>query len=689
MSQRAIRLLACFTLVIMLVAACGERKETGLEKNTADGLVLDAYKHKDYPSMLSLADSLEKTGELSEVKSYYWRGYASDKLGKKRAADFYWKKSLGAVSNFKNEDELKYYAKSASRLANLMCVKGDYEGALQFAIPVVDKLEELHCDTTSDYINLLIFIGCSQSRFANTAEGTNKNFERAYTKHIEHINKYPSQESFKSAIAGIVNIAYNSLTIHHYNEAVYWCDRYKELLERYRQMPEARNDYNYVDKQRARQNIYRATALANLGQTLDSYIAYNEFKDTKFSKSTEGIFDAGDYLMNSHKWDEAANCFQHLNELVNLYHLEFTFDNLQNFLLKKYQANRMAGRKDTVYAVSTFICDSLSSAIDRYKHEDAAELATIYDTQKKENQIAQQEAKLLRERQLAAIITFILISGFFIAYTLYKRKSTIRLTKAHKKLKEAYDQLEETTSAKERIESELRIARHIQESIVPNVFPQRDDIELSASMTPAKEVGGDLYDYLFIGDNLCFCVGDVSGKGVPAALFMAQAIRLFRAMAKRNYTPEKLATELNSELVEHNDDGMFVTMFIGMVHLPTGKLSFCNAGHNPPVLGNGEESKFIPMEPNAPIGLWEGLKYTGESIESIRGKQLFVYTDGLNEAENHEQVQFGDEQLLNLFKRTSTMNALATVETMKSEVKRHRNGADPNDDLTLLCLCIK
>ena len=160
-------------------------------------------------------------------------------------------------------------------------------------------------------------------------------------------------------------------------------------------------------------------------------------------------------------------------------------------------------------------------------------------------------------------------------------------------------------------------------------------------------------------------------------------------MAKRHYTPAKIATELNAELVEHNDDGMFVTMFIGMVHLPTGKLDFCNAGHNPPVLGNGNESKFIPMESNAPIGLWEGLQFTGEVIENIRGQLLFVYTDGLNEAENPQQVQFGDEQLLDIVKRTTQMSPRDVIRTMKSEVKRHRNGADPNDDLTMLCLRIK
>ena len=197
----------------MLIVACGERKETRLEKNTADGLVLNAYKQKDYPLLLALADSLGKIGAISEPKSYYWRAYASDKMNKKRAAEYYWKKSGSSVTDFKNAEEVEYYAKSASRLANLKCVKGDYEGALQFAIPVVEKLEELHCDTTSDYINLLIFIGCSQSRFAHTAEGTTHNFERAYNKHLDHIKSSPTEESYKSAIAGIVNIAYNYLSI--------------------------------------------------------------------------------------------------------------------------------------------------------------------------------------------------------------------------------------------------------------------------------------------------------------------------------------------------------------------------------------------------------------------------------------------------------------------------------------------
>ena len=687
MGQSTWKLLACFSLVVVLLLACGEREETGFAKDTADGLVLNAYKQKDYPLLFSLADSLEKTGELSSIEAYYWRGYASDREGKKRAAEFYWKKAEGELKDVSDPHQVGYYAKTASRLANLLNLKGDYDGSLKEAIAAAEKLEELGCDTTTDYINLLVFIGCGQARFPRMEDATKKSFRRAFSKHIDHINASPTEESYKGAIAGVVNMAYSSNATHLYDEGLYWCERYSELVNQYEGA--FGDDETYLDKQRARANIYRATALANLGRQQESLTAYNEFKNTKFSKSPEGVFDAGEYFIKARRWQEAADCFQRLDELVNLYHMEFSFDNIQTYFLKKYEANLMAGRKDSVYAISTYICDSLSAAIDRSRVDDAAELATIYDTQQKETQIAAQEASILRERQIAAIITLFLITGFFVAYMLYKQKSTIKLSKAHEELKEAYSQLEETTSAKERIESELRIARHIQMSMVPSEFPQHDAFELYASMTAAKEVGGDLYDYLIIGDNLCFCVGDVSGKGVPAALFMAQVIRLFRAMVKRHYTPAKIATELNAELTEHNEDGMFITMFIGMVHLPTGRLDFCNAGHNPPVLGNGSESHFLEMEPNAPIGLWEGLTYTGESIDDIRNKLLFVYSDGLNEAENLQQEQFGDDRLLAMIKRSSELTPRQVVKALKSEVERHRDGAEPNDDFTLLCLRVK
>ena len=290
---------------------------------------------------------------------------------------------------------------------------------------------------------------------------------------------------------------------------------------------------------------------------------------------------------------------------------------------------------------------------------------------------------------IAAIIVLSLVIFIFFRLRSAKRLKVahLKLEDTHQQLLTAYDQLEETTIAKERIESDLRIARDIQMSMVPSTFPERPDLDLFASMTPAKEVGGDLYGYHLIDDQLYFCLGDVSGKGVPASLFMAQATRLFRTLAAQKMMPAEICTRINDALSgEDNERGMFVTMFLGLVDLKTGHLHFCNAGHNPPILVSDGTAEFIDMIPNAPIGLWPELEYEGEEIADITGHPFFVYSDGLNEAENKEQEQFSDERLLEILKTRPFESARQTIEMLKAEVESHRNGAEPNDDLTMLCL---
>ena len=250
----------------------------------------------------------------------------------------------------------------------------------------------------------------------------------------------------------------------------------------------------------------------------------------------------------------------------------------------------------------------------------------------------------------------------------------------------AYDQLEEATAHRERIESELRIARDIQMSMVPNIFPNRDGLDIYAKIEPAKEVGGDLYGYLLMGHELYFCLGDVSGKGVPASLFMAQATRLFRTLATQHMMPAEIATRMNAALSEDNEQGMFVTMFIGRIDLNTGAMDFCNAGHNPPYLGDKLGGDFLEMLPNAPIGLWPGLDYEGERLDNISGKMLVVYSDGLNEAENRQQEQFGDDQIIALLQTMPEASAQQVIESLYGAVQAHRDGAEPNDDLTIMSI---
>ena len=252
------------------------------------------------------------------------------------------------------------------------------------------------------------------------------------------------------------------------------------------------------------------------------------------------------------------------------------------------------------------------------------------------------------------------------------------------------DELKETTAQKASIESELNVASNIQMSMLPSVFPDREGLDMYASMTPAKEVGGDLYGYLLKDEKLYFCVGDVSGKGVPASLFMAQVTRLFRTLANQMIQPADICTQMNEALSgEENQTCMFVTLFIGLVDLKTGHLSFCNAGHNPPVIGGGEHhGEFLQMLPNFPIGVMPGLEFQGEEIDCIKGRPLFIYTDGLNEAENREHGQFGDDHLIDILRNTHFDTARQVVETLAAKVEEHRDGAEPNDDLTMMCLRI-
>ena len=306
------------------------------------------------------------------------------------------------------------------------------------------------------------------------------------------------------------------------------------------------------------------------------------------------------------------------------------------------------------------------------------------------------DLKMKQERaqfRLLMIIVGIIVLAL-VVFIVFRTIAARHLKRAHQKLQEtheelltAYDQLEETTTAKERIESDLRIARNIQMGMVPHVFPDRKDLDLYASMTPAKEVGGDLYGYLLSDDKLYFCLGDVSGKGVPASLFMAQATRLFRTLAAQQLMPAQIATQINEALSgEDNETNMFVTMFIGLLDLTSGHLDFCNAGHNPPVLLRNGKPEFIKMVPNVPIGLCQGLDFIGETIDDITDCPFFVYTDGLNEAENRQFEQFSDERLLDILEKTPFESCQQTVELLRDKVERHRDGAEPNDDLTMLCV---
>jgi serine phosphatase RsbU (regulator of sigma subunit) len=479
------------------------------------------------------------------------------------------------------------------------------------------------------------------------------------------------------------------INTRRYAESIYWIDRTEMLLDKYRQQDDARVEY--FDEYQGRIYIMRAVALQGLKQPKEAAKAYQEFLKTDYSKTGAGRINANDYLIAAHRYNDAADNYRNLDNLLNQTGIELSLDNIQLYLLPKFRANLEAGRRDSAYNIAANILGLLDSAIIAQKNSSTAELATIYDTQGKEAEIARHQADLTHQRFVSTGIAMVLIIIFFGIYTLHKRNTARRMAAAHQELEEAhgklqaaYDKLEETTTAKERYESELRIARDIQQSIVPSEFPQHKQLDLYAYMMPAKEVGGDLYDYLLEDNHLYVCLGDVSGKGVPAALLMGQVTRMFRALAREKCMPQEIATRLNAEFTEQNDNGMFVTMFIAFIDMNTGRMDFCNAGHNPPVL----DGKFMEIESNAPIGLWPELDFVGEHIDNIKGCSLLLYSDGLNEAENRRQEQFGDDRLLKILHDNHFEGAQQVIKYLCDAVEKHRDGAEPNDDLTMMALKI-
>ena len=254
------------------------------------------------------------------------------------------------------------------------------------------------------------------------------------------------------------------------------------------------------------------------------------------------------------------------------------------------------------------------------------------------------------------------------------------------------DELTRTTANKVRIEGELQIARNIQRGMIPQVFPpfpERKDIDLYASMDPAREVGGDLYDYLIQGGRLYFCIGDVSGKGVPASLFMTVVRNLFRAAGRQGLPPAEIARQINETLSDGNEQLMFVTMFIGAIDLVSGRLDFCNCGHNPPVLlPRGGKPAFLPCKANTPLGILPDARFEGEYVDGLKGTPLFLYTDGLTEAEDPALELFGSDRLLAVLGEPY-VDAETVVKRMQAAISDHVAGADASDDLTMLCLEIK
>ena len=258
-------------------------------------------------------------------------------------------------------------------------------------------------------------------------------------------------------------------------------------------------------------------------------------------------------------------------------------------------------------------------------------------------------------------------------------------------LKAYVTDLRETTAAKEAIESELNIARTIQNSFLQKIFPafpDRTEFDLAAALDPAKEVGGDLYDFALMGDELYFCIGDVSGKGVPAALMMVVTLTLTRAAAQQpRADPAAMLARVSADILEKNDALMFVTMFCGVLAVSTGELRYSNAGHNVPLVRRGDGSvEWLKLPVGLPLGVDEDAAYTTSTIRLGRGDTLLVYTDGVTEADNGKAELFGDEALRASVVGAGDQPPQDLIASVMRSVKAHMGRAPQSDDITMLAL---
>ena len=253
------------------------------------------------------------------------------------------------------------------------------------------------------------------------------------------------------------------------------------------------------------------------------------------------------------------------------------------------------------------------------------------------------------------------------------------------------EELKATTASKAAIEKELKIAHNIQMAMVPKKFPpypKRTDIDIYGHMTPAKDVGGDLFDFYIRDEKLFFCVGDVSGKGVPAALFMTVTRNLFRSVSSHETMPSKMMQRMNDIMSEGNDMNMFVTLFIGVLDLTSGHLHYCNGGHDAPLLINSQV-ELLPVVPNIPVGLMPGVTFKGDQTDITPMTTIFLYTDGLTEAERTDGSLYGKDRLMAEARRAAAVGRLLPndlVTHYQESIAAFVGDAEQSDDLTMFAV---
>ena len=667
----------------ILMAACNNEEQNG-QMSEADKLIENTQKTKNYPELLKVVDSLETIGSITPTKAYYWRGYACDKMKRQRLAEFYWKASLDAAENATSSDEMAYYAKSASRLANMLSVRGDYQEGLDLTVPVANKLEELHCDSTSDYLNILIYIGCCQEGLG-TANGNSDGFNKAYQRHKENIETFHNDVVYKDGITGLINITYNYIYAKKWQEALTWTTRFGQILSEYEQRPDA--DADFIDRQLARYDIYQALALLGLGQTEEAAKAYEKFQSTRYSNTPKGRIDANDYLTAANRWDEAAEHYRSLDAMMGETPQNYSLENIENLVLKKYRTNLQAGRRDSAIQVALSISNALGQAIVKSKKIENEEQAVIVKTVEK---MTEQEAKKNRKYQFMIAFGIAIVILCLIAYALIRRRMAHQLQAAYEDLKYDYDRMEADTAVKEREASEFRIAQNIQRVIAPRLLPKYKSFDLWSAIKMGQMEGGGVMDYCVRDGKLFFCVGESGVEGVKASLLTTIVKAQFRTAATFESQPDKIMSAINNALAQKENKGIDIRLFIGVLDIYNGKLYFCNASHAAPLLVSNE-LHHLPVEQNVAIGEEPNYAYEAQEMTMLPGTMIFLNTEGLIKVKNAEHRVFNEKRMLGSALQAMKLDPRPKpfIENMLDAVHRFAGDFEQRDDMALLAIRFK
>ncbi len=441
----------CIIAMCAFCVSCGDSKGgMSLKADKADSLIFEMGRNKHYPAMRELTDSFEMMGDISALNANRWRGVSYYREGNYRMAEVCYRKALSCP--VKNEQDQLSYNKSARRLSELMLVKGDYEGSLRVAMKALELMEKSGIGSDIDYAILLNNIGCCQLNLGQDSEA-NESFLAARDHYAARWQTDSTGRGFQEAVIGTVYTSEAYINTKRYAESIYWIDRSEMLLGKYSKKKDARVEY--FDEYKGRIVIMRAVALQGLGMIEEAAKAYNTFLMTDYSNTDAGRINANDYLLEAGRYNEAADNYRILDKALSDWGMDASLDNIQLHMLPKYHANAMAGRKDSARVSGERILAVLDSAITGQKKSDMAEMATLFQTHQKDEQIAEQKAELDSMIWKSTMAAMGLLVIFFVIYTMYRRKAQAKLAEAYEKLEETNAKLEEANTKLEESNSKL------------------------------------------------------------------------------------------------------------------------------------------------------------------------------------------------------------------------------------------